>query len=65
MSESAVPPDPSALPGKVACLSCSRVFDSPDRRRTRRCEACKKKDDPYERAVFRMSDLFAAMRRNR
>ena len=65
MSESIVPPDPTALPGKVACLSCGEVFKSPDRRRIRRCEDCKKKDDPYERAVFRMADLRAAMRRNR
>lgn len=58
------PNDSSALPGKVSCLSCGKMFTSPDKRRIRRCAPCKKKDDPYERPVFRISEVRAAMRRN-
>lgn len=52
-------------PGKVQCHKCRRTFDSPDRTRVRRCPDCKKHDDPYQPAVFRMADLRAAMRQNR
>lgn len=47
-------------PGTVRCMKCQKLFHSPDRKRIRRCEKCKKGEDPYIPKVYRLSDISAA-----